>query len=190
MSRCLSDEALMRVLADLGTETDLSHLASCATCAARRRKVSGEVDRIRQVLLTTPEPLRRTARRPRRAIVAVAGLTAVAVSALLWIEVAVWKTIQPSPDLTGVEQVEATLADVTASLFSVDGEPAPAFAESVVTTGLEQDSDTGTGCDEPQWLDEAECSDAVPDIEESEDSIEMSTMERTVFDTDSSDQGG
>jgi hypothetical protein len=190
MSRCLSDKALMRVLADLGSETDLSHLASCATCAARRRKVSGEVDRIRHVLLTTPEPVRRTAPMSRRSMVAVAGLTAAAVGALLWIEVAVWKKIQPTPDPTGVEQVEATLADVTASLFSVDGEPARVFAASVVTTGLEQDSDTGTGCDEPQWLDEAECSDAVSDLEEPEDSIEMNTMERTVFDPDSSDQGG
>jgi hypothetical protein len=190
MSRCLSDEALMGVLADLGTEADLTHLASCATCAARRRKISGEMDRIRQVLLTTPEPLRRTAPRPQWSVVAVAGLTAVAVGALLWIEVTAWKTIQPTPDPTGAEQVEATLADVTASLFSVDGEPARAVAESPMAMGFEQDSDAGAGCDEPRWLDEAECLDAFSDLEEPQDSIEMSAMEHTVDDTDSADQGG
>jgi hypothetical protein len=190
MSRCLSDKSLMRVLADLGTEADLTHLDSCPACVARRRAISGEMDRIRQVLLTTPEPLQRSAPRPRRSIIAVAGLATAAVGALLWIEVTVWRTIQPSPDSTGVEQVEATLADVTASLFSVSGEPTPAFAESPVAIRLAQESETGAGCDEPRWLDEAECSDTLSDFEEPQDSIEMGTAERTVWDTDSMDQGG
>src|SRR5262249_55797659 len=126
----------------------------------------------------------------RWSILAAAGLATAAVAALLWIEVAVWRTIQPAPDAIGAEQVEATLTDVTASLFSTDGEPARAFAESPVTTGFGQDSDTGNGCDEPRWLDEAECSDTVSEFEEPRDLLDPGTLERTVLETDSVDQGG
>jgi hypothetical protein len=190
MSRCLSDEALMRVVAELGTAAEQAHLAACAACAARRRKVSDEVDRIREVLLTMPEPVRRTAPRPRWSMIGVAGLAAVAVAALVWIEVTAWKTIQTAEDLASVEQTEAALADVTAAIFSVDGEPARVFAESAAATGLDPDDDASTGCDEPRWLDEAECAGSLPSFEDPEDSIEMDTTERTVFDTDRSDQGG
>ena len=48
MSRCLSDKALMRVMAELATPAEQAHLAACAACAARWREVSGEMGRIRQ----------------------------------------------------------------------------------------------------------------------------------------------
>ena len=188
MSRCLSDDALMRLMAELGSATEQSHLAACASCAARRRGMSHELDEIRAVLLTTPEP--RTASRRRRPIVAVAGLAAVAVAALVWIEVAVWKTIQPADDTAGVEQVEAALEDVTAAIFSVDGEPTRSFVEALAVTGPDPDGYGSTGCEEPRWLDEAECSDALTRIEEPENEIEIDSTERTVFDADSADQGG
>jgi hypothetical protein len=190
MSRCLSDEALMRVVAELGTAAEQAHLTACADCATRQRKVSGEVDRIREVLRSMPEPVRRTAPRPWRSMVGVAGLAAIAVAALVWIEVTAWKTIQTTEDLASVEQIEAAVADVTAAIFSVDGEPARVFADSAAATGLEPDGDTSTGCDEPGWLDEPECADSLPSLEDPEDSIEMDTTERTVFDANRADQGG
>jgi hypothetical protein len=189
VSRCLSDKALMRLGAELGSAAEQAHLDTCATCAARQRTVSEEVDKIRQVLLTTPEPVGHTVPRPRRSLVALAGLATLAMAALVWIEVAAWKTIQPTEDLTSVEQVEAALADVTAAIFSVDGEPTPIFGENSTVTGLDQDDGPDIGCEEPWWLDDAECSDTMQSFEEPQDSIDIST-ERTAFDRDSVDQGG
>jgi hypothetical protein len=191
MSRCLSDRALARVVAELGTAAEQTHLAGCAACTARRRAVSGDVDRIRQVLLTTAEPLRRTAPKPRWSIAAATGLAAVAVAALVWIEVTAWTTIQTARDLASVEKVETALADVRAAIFSVDGVPSRVLAESWAATGLDPDGDASTGCDDAAWLDETECASTLSGLEGTQqDWIEMDTPERLVFDTDSADQGG
>jgi hypothetical protein len=189
MTRCLSDKALMRVVAELGSTADHAHLVACTACAARREKVSAEVDRIRQVLVTTHEPAARVVRRRRRSLVALAGLGAAAVAALLWVEVIAWRSIQPVEDLTSVEQVEAALADVTAAIFSVDGDPRAVLGEAVVPGGLDQ-GEGGVGCGDPGQLDEADCVDAGQRGEEFPDSIDMDNAERTVLDTDGVDQGG
>ena len=188
MSRCLSDEALMRVVAELATPAEGAHLAACPACGTRRSRLEGELDGIRQVLVTTPEPRRLAAPSRRRSIAAVAALSAVAVGALLWIEATVWKTLQPAPDAARAEQIASVLADVSAALFSVDGEPALALAESPVATALGQGGDTDPVCDGP--LGDAECSDTLDGVEGSMDSIEMEAMEGTMFDWNSSDQGG
>ncbi|HXJ82224.1 MAG TPA: hypothetical protein VMS64_26525 [Candidatus Methylomirabilis sp.] len=190
MSRCLSDKALMRLVAELGTAAERSHVATCAACAARQRRVGHDLDRIRQVLLTTSEPPRHVTQSRRWSVVGVTGLAAVAVAALVWIEVAVWNTIQPAEDPASTEQVEAALEDVTAALFSVDGEPTRSLADASTMNALEPESARSVGCEEPRWLDEAECSDTLFSTEGSEDGIEMDTPERTVFDTESADQGG
>ena len=190
MSRCLSDEALMRVVAELATPAEGAHLAACPACGTRRSRLEGELDGIRQVLVTTPEPRRLAAPSRRRSIAAVAALSAVAVGALLWIEASVWKTLQPAPDAARAEQIASVLADVSAALFSVDGEPALALAESPVATALGQGGDTDPVCDGPAWLGDAECSDNLYGVEDPMDSIEMEAMERTMFDWNSSDQGG
>jgi hypothetical protein len=102
----------------------------------------------------------------------------------------VWKTLQPAPDAARAEQIASVLADVSAALFSVDGEPALALAESPVATALEQGGDTDPVCDGPAWLGDPECSGTLYGVEDPTDSIEMEAMERTMFDWNSSDQGG
>lgn len=203
MTRCLSDETLTRVVAELGTEAELAHLATCAACAARHRRVTGEVDMIRQVLVSTTEPRRRAVPSRWRSVAAVAALSAVAVGALVWIEVAAWKTIQPTTDLAQ-EQMSAALTDVTAALFSVDGEPRLALAESPVAA-LEQDGDAEARCDESTGLDETDCSATLsglenpglespglmePGLQDPMDPIEVEAPERTVLEIDNADQGG
>ncbi len=204
MSRCLSDETLMRVAAELGTEAELAHLATCAACATRHRRVTGEVDMIRQVLVSTTEPRRRTAPSRWRSVATVAALSAAAVGALVWIQVAAWKTIQPTTD-PAQEQMSAALADVTATLFSVDGEPRLAPSESLVVTALEQDGDAEARCDELAGLDDAGCPATLsslddpglespgleePGLQDPMDPIELEAPERTVLETDNADQGG
>ena len=188
MSRCLSDEALMRVVAELATPAERAHLAACPACGARRSRLEGELDGIRQVLVTTAEPRRLAAPSRRWSIAAMVTLSAAAVGALLWIEATAWKTLQPAPDAARAEQIAAVLADVSAALFSVDGEPALALAESPVATALGLGGDTDPVCDGP--LGDAECSDTLDGVEGSMDSIEMEAMEGTMFDWNSSDQGG
>ena len=190
MSRCLSDETLMRAVAELATPAERAHLAACPACGARRSRLEGELDGIRQVLVTTAEPRRLAAPSRRWSIAAMVTLSAAAVGALLWIEATAWKTLQPAPDAARAEQIAAVLADVSAALFSVDGEPALALAESPVATALGQGGDMDPVCDGPAWLADAECSGTLYGVEDPLDAIEMEAMERTVFDWNSFDQGG
>src|SRR5262249_24567256 len=94
-NRCLSDDALLRVASELGTRVQHSHLTSCASCAMRYRRWSGELGMIRQVLVTTDEPRRFAVPSRLRTVAGVAALSAAAVAALLCIEVTAWKAFQP-----------------------------------------------------------------------------------------------
>ena len=80
--------------------------------------------------------------------------------------------------------------EVSAALFSVDGEPALALAESPVATALGQGGDTDPVCEGSAWLGDAECSDTLYGVEDSMDAIELEAMEGTMFYWNSSDQGG
>jgi hypothetical protein len=124
MSRCLSHDALARVLAELATDAERAHVAACAACARRSRGLRQDLTVIAGVLRETPEPRRRTAVLRRRWLPAAVGLSAVALALLLWVEVAVWRAVTPVPPTMQPQEVAAILADVSASLFSVTGGPA------------------------------------------------------------------
>ena len=66
MSRCLSDDALERDLAELASVAERAHLAGCAACATRHRRIRGELALITGVLRDTPEPRTRPAPVRRR----------------------------------------------------------------------------------------------------------------------------
>ena len=198
MSRCLSEKMLLRVAAELGTPAQHSHLMTCATCAMRYRRFSGELGTIRQVLLTTDEPRWRTVPSRLRTVAGVTTLAAVAVAALLWIEVTAWKALQPAPEVASAEQIETTLADVTAALFSVEGEPTRVSPESQVEAVLVRDGDASPECDSQPGLGMAPCPDGLfgleesPDASETEsmDSNEMEAMDHLPSDADRADLGG
>jgi hypothetical protein len=124
MNRCLSDDALERVLAELASVAERAHVAGCAACTARHRRIRSELALITGVLRDTPEPRTRPAPvRRRRWMTATVGLAAVA-AALIWVEVAVWRAVTPVPPTMQPHEVAAILADVSAALFSVSGDPA------------------------------------------------------------------
>ena len=50
------------------------------------------------------------------------GLAGVATALLIWVEVAVWRAVSPPPTMQP-QEVAAILADVSAALFSVSGDP-------------------------------------------------------------------
>jgi hypothetical protein len=129
MSPCLSDDALERVQADLASVAERAHLAGCAACAARHRRIRGELALITGVLRDTPEPRTHPAPARRRQFMPVTvGLAAVAAALLIWVEVAVWRAVTP-PATMQPQEVAAILADVSAALFSVSGDPSTASAE-------------------------------------------------------------
>jgi hypothetical protein len=189
MSSCLSDRALMRVLAELGTLAEDAHLAACALCAARYCRLRGEMDMIRHVLVTTPEPSAPAVAAPRWRVPGLAALSAVVlVSALLWIEVAVWKTIESTSDPEPGQQLADVLANVSSALLSVDGEPASVRASSLLTA-LDHGSEPDGVCDEAASP-ESGCASALSGLEETEDPVEVATVEETFFTSGHSEHGG
>lgn len=131
MSPCLSDEALERVHADLGSIAERAHLADCAPCIGRSRRLRRDLELITAVLRDTREPLTPplTQVAPparRRWLPAAIGLSTAALALLVWVEVAVWRAVTPVPPTMQPQEVAAILSDVSASLFSVNGDPAPA----------------------------------------------------------------
>lgn len=161
MSRCLSDAALARVMAELGTSDERAHLATCVTCARRYRALTHDVDVIRHVLATTPEPPARAVPQARRLVPIVAALSAVAVAVLLWIEVSVWRAVQPAPPAP--EAITLALADVSAALFSVSGEPARVQSP---LQELEEADGTDILCEGPEWLADSRCRNALGGLAE------------------------
>jgi hypothetical protein len=129
MSPCLSDDALARVHADLASIPERAHLAGCATCAGRSRRMRHDLDLITAVLRDTREPLTRVAPARRRWLPAAVGLSVAAAALLVWVEVAVWRAVTPVPPTMQPQEVAVILSDVSASLFSVSGDPASGPAE-------------------------------------------------------------
>jgi len=129
MSACLSDDALARAQADLASIAERAHLAACAACTGRSRQMRRDLDLITAVLRDTREPLGRVLRPRRRWVPAAVGLSAAAVALLVWVEVAVWRAVTPVPPTMQPQEVAAILTDVSASLFSVSGDPASGSAD-------------------------------------------------------------
>ena len=123
MTPCLSDRALTRVAADLGTPGECAHLAACPACAARSRRLDGQIDAIVRVLTTTREPAPRPAPVARRWVAA--GVTACLV-AMAAAGISTRHETRPRPERG--PQIALGLADITAVLLSVDGEPVSAAA--------------------------------------------------------------
>lgn len=121
MTRCLTDRALTRLLADLGPPTDRAHLAVCAPCTARYRQLQSEITGIAHVLAATHEPRRRTVPAPRRWIAAAAVLATAVAGVWFWIETDSWMQV-PVRSLQD-PMASTAMTDLTAALFSVDGEP-------------------------------------------------------------------
>jgi len=133
MSPCLSDDALDRVHADLGSIAERAHLAGCAACTGRSRQLHRDLDLITAVLRDTREPLAlpltQIAPARRRWLPAAIGLSTAALALLVWVEVAVWRAVTPLPPTMQPQEVAAILSDVSASLFSVNGDPVPATGD-------------------------------------------------------------
>jgi hypothetical protein len=155
VSPCLSDDVLERVHADLGSIAERAHLAGCAACTGRARQLRRDLDVITAVLRDTREPLTlpltQIAPARRRWLPAAIGLSTAALALLVWVEVAVWRAVTPVPPSMQPQEVAAILSDVSASLFSVNGDPLPAGGEEgpLSLEGMAREVDSTLTGDEP-----------------------------------------
>ncbi|HEY7652335.1 MAG TPA: hypothetical protein VIG07_05900 [Methylomirabilota bacterium] len=142
MSACLSDDALTRVEAELASAAELAHLAGCAACAGRYRRQRQELTLITGVLRDTRESPARAGSGRRRWLPAAVGLSAAGVALLVWAEVAVWRAVTPVPPTMQPHEVAAILADVSASLFSVSGDPSADESRALAPEDARQSLET------------------------------------------------
>ena len=142
MKRCLTDRALTRLLAELGKPDERAHLAVCAPCTARYRRLESEMGEVAYVLAATPWPRVRTMPTTGRWIAAAAALAAVVAGA--WFSMETGSRIHVPPWSARDPQVATAMADITSALFSVDGEPRGPAAALELDTTREADCETTT----------------------------------------------
>ena len=162
MRGCLSDNALDRILAELGRPDELAHLAACQMCAARLRRASRQLAAVARVLSETPEPAGLVERRgPAWWKPAIGVAAAALVAGLAWTEVAVWNGHVPGLAASAVEeaqsaQIAQALESLSDTMFSVTGEPTPAFAATEAAPS-EPESLADDDCDAADDLTGLEC---------------------------------
>jgi hypothetical protein len=179
MMRCLSDTSLERLLADLGTADERAHLAACPACAARYQSMLADLATVARVLVTADPPAARPAR-PFRTWPSVAALAAVAAGVLLWLVPGLLTPDPPVREEAHHGQVAVTLADISSSLFSVDGEPEPVPARSPMTS-LSSDDDAGAACGD-WWRQDGACGDSL--------AVLVGAIDPTIAMHDDPDSGG
>lgn len=146
MSRCLTERRLVHLQSGLGEPREQAHVDACPACATRLDALTRDLDVLTEVLARGPMPHTRPMPSVRRWLPAAAGAGALALAALLWVEVAVWHAITYVPPAMRPEDASALLTEVSLALFSVSGYSAEHTA----------DEDTNL-CEGADWLVTAGC---------------------------------
>jgi hypothetical protein len=153
--RHLSERDLVHAQAGLGEPADRRHLESCLGCARRLQALGRDLAVITRTL-GEAEPRPRPAPAFRRWVPAAAAASAMALAALLWIDVAVWRAVSHVPPTMRPEESRAMLALVSAALFSLGGDAAAASTDPVESLVM-SDEDQGSECAGPDWLIRSGC---------------------------------
>ena len=154
----LSERALVHVEAGLGAPVERRHLESCLHCARRLQTLGRDLSLIARTLEATREPRRRPAPAFRRWIPFAAAATSMALAALLWVEVAVWRAVTYVPPTMQAEEARAMLAQVSASLFSLGGDARAAEASTgAVDSFVVDDEEQDRECVGTEWLVRSGC---------------------------------
>ena len=154
MSRCVSDQALLRLFVGDGTVGQRAHVAECVACAGRDERLREDVRQITQALVAMPPARSALGWRPR-AWLAGWGLAAVAISTAVWVSVMVW---QPAsvPPVGRATEVASLLREVSTVMFSVSGDPSA--LDEVGSPGQPGTAEAlDRGCDPGVWW-EGSCS--------------------------------
>jgi len=148
MSRCLSERAVLRLVAGSGRESQWAHVRTCRECTARYQAIVSDLDRVTDVLLSTEPPRWSPSLASRYWLPATAAAMA-GVVLLVWVEISVWRAVTPAQ----TEGVAASLADISARMFSTrdalaasdDGSETP--ADDVLRSGCSSDPLGILGCE-------------------------------------------
>jgi hypothetical protein len=181
MKRCLTDRALTRLLAELGKPDELAHLAVCAPCAARYRRLESEMADVASVLAATPWRRVRTMPAIGRWVAATAALAAVVAGA--WFSMETGPRIQVPPWSPRDPQVATAMADITSALFSVDGEPrGPAAA-------LELDATHEVDCEMSTRVAGIYCADGALGLGEGTGALDLEVNGQSTSSAEGPDEG-
>ncbi len=151
MSRCLTERRLVHLQMSPGDPGAQAHVDGCPVCAARLDALTRDLDVLTGVLVRGPIPHARPLPSFRRWIPA-AGAGALALAALLWVEVAVWRAVTYVPPSMRPQEASAMLTEVSLALFSIRGFSAETEEEAA-------DDDTSV-CGGADWLVTAGCTPA------------------------------
>jgi len=152
MSRCLTERRLVHLQAGLGDPGEQAHVDGCPACAGRFEALMRDLDVLTGVLARGPMPHPRPQPSFRRWAPVVAGTGALALAALLWVEVAVWRAVTYVPPSMRPEEASAMLTEVSLALFSLNGYSVAAAEDAA-------DEDTNV-CDGADWLVTTSCTPA------------------------------
>jgi len=152
MSRCLTERRLVHLQAGLGDPGEQAHVDGCPACAGRLDALTRDLDVLTGVLARGPMPHPRPQPSFRRWAPAVAGTGALALAALLWVEVAVWRAVTYVPPSMRPEEASAMLTEVSLALFSLNG-----YSVAAAEDAAEEDTNV---CDGADWLVTTSCTPA------------------------------
>src|SRR5438552_8023209 len=151
MTRCLSDAALIRLLAGDGTADERAHMTACAACGDRHRRAGSELTTVRHVLLATDPPRTRVVARTRSWAIA-------AVAAPLVVTLAVWGHVAiRGPDAPGLaarqrsdHEASVLLTELSLAMLSIDARLAASVLDAGVPSLSADAPDRVADC---EWLD-------------------------------------
>ena len=152
MNRCLTERRLVHLQAGLGDPGEQAHVDGCPACAGRLDALTRDLDVLTGVLARGPMPHPRPQPSFRRWAPAVAGTGALALAALLWVEVAVWRAVTYVPPSMRPEEASAMLTEVSLALFSLNG-----YSVAAAEDAAEEDTNV---CDGADWLVTTSCTPA------------------------------
>lgn len=123
MSRCPGDRLLWLVSEGEGSRVDRAHVASCAACSARLRRLEADLGRLTSVLRAPPAQIAPTRPQPFRPQWVTAAAMLAAVIMAVW--VGLWWQ-QPAPPVLPVEASQESIWSfidaMSAALFAA-GDP-------------------------------------------------------------------
>lgn len=189
MSRCLSDRALARMLAELAAPAERAHLAVCSGCSVRFRRLHRDIGAIAGVLASTTDAGTQRRPVPWRWRAAAAMVAAASVAGLLWVETTMWTASRSMTDPGMDREIALALEDLWSSVLSTDGESSRSLDPSALLAEAAERDLIGV-CDDRSGPDEAGCVDALGDDPPFVDALGSDVTVDAVLNTDIAVQGG
>jgi len=160
MSRCLGDRTLWLLSEGEASREGRAHVASCAVCAARLRRLEQDLSRLRSVLMgPTPPQVAPVRLRPVRGQWLTTATTLAAMLMVVWVGLWWRQPLPPTPPTeTRQESIWPFIEGVSAALFPTAEVELAAIPERLPDLADLQAALAGEWpCDEPAVVDNPSC---------------------------------